>query len=117
MSDTIETYTSPGMKNATLIYVLYLLGFIVPVIAIVGLVFAYMSRGKADNATESHYTFQIRTFWIALIASVIAGILIFVGIGLLLIFAVYIWALVRCVKGIINSSRHDPITDPNTYLF
>ena len=112
-----ESYTTPGMKNATLNYVLYLLGFLVPFIPIVGLVFAYMSRGKAGAEVDSHYTFQIRTFWIAFAASFVALILSFILIGFLGFIAIAIWVIIRCVKGLMASSNNKPIEDPQTYLF
>ncbi|MEM9278193.1 MAG: DUF4870 domain-containing protein [Pseudomonadota bacterium] len=111
-----ESYTTPGMKNATLNYTLYLLGFLIPLIPIVGLVFAYMSRGKAGEDVDSHYTYQIRTFWIGLVASLISFALIFVLIGFLLFFVIAIWMVIRCVKGIMASSNNKPIDDPQTYL-
>ncbi|MEM7215011.1 MAG: DUF4013 domain-containing protein [Pseudomonadota bacterium] len=111
-----ESYTSPGMKNVTLNYVLYLVGFIIPLVPIVGLVFAYMARGKAGADADSHYTYQIRTFWIGLVASLIAFILAFVLIGFLLLAAIAIWFVVRCVKGLMAASNNKPIADPQTYL-
>lgn len=113
----VESYTTPGMKNATLNYALYLLGFLIPLVPIVGLVFAYMSRGKAGEAVDTHYTFQIRTFWIGLVASFIAFLLMFVLVGFLVFFAIAVWMVVRCVKGIMASSNNQPIKDPQTYLF
>ena len=112
-----ETYTSPGMKNVTLNYVLYLVGFVIGFTPIVGLIFAYMSRGLASSAVDSHYTYQIRTFWIGLIATLISAVLTLVLVGFLLLFGVAIWMIIRCVKGLMAASRNQPIEDPQTYLF
>jgi uncharacterized membrane protein len=50
---------------AMVIYILYLVPF--GVTHIVGLVLAYVSRESAPDWLRSHYTFQIRTFWIGLL--------------------------------------------------
>ncbi len=44
----VSGYMEPGGKNATLIYILYLANIIVPFTAIVGVIFAYLNRGKGS---------------------------------------------------------------------
>lgn len=104
-----------GPKNAQLIYILYFVSVIVGLTAIVGVIMAYMNRGKAGGYVETHYTWLIRTFWIAVLFSVISFILAFIGIGFLLMVAVFIWAIVRLIKGIQRLSRGEPIADPQTW--
>lgn len=41
MSDDIKEYLDPGKKNLILIYVLYLCGIIIPILPIIGVVFAF----------------------------------------------------------------------------
>lgn len=48
------------------VYILYLVGFLAGITALVGLVLAYVNRSDASAWLQSHYTFQIRTFWIGL---------------------------------------------------
>jgi len=56
-----------------LAYGLYTLAFLLPVAALVGVVVAYLQRGKSlSSFQDSHVVWQIRTFWLTLIASVIA---------------------------------------------
>ena len=67
---------------------------------LVGLVIAYINRGGVRGSwAESHYTYQIRTFWIGVLYSFISCVLMIVGIGFLLIIVVAIWGIVRCVRG------------------
>ena len=49
------------------VYVLYLLGYITGITAIIGVVIAYIQADSANAPVKSHYTFQIRTFVIGLI--------------------------------------------------
>lgn len=107
----------PTIDNAKAVYVLYLLSFLLSGIpAIIGLVFAYMNRGKADAVVASHYTFQIRTFWIGFLASLVAALLMLVGIGFLMMIAIAIWVIVRCIKGLQWSMAGDPVPDPQSWM-
>ena len=62
-----------------LIYILYLVSITLGVTILIGLVIAYMNRGQATGTwAESHYTYQIRTFWIGLLYSLISVVLMLV---------------------------------------
>ncbi|MEM5500095.1 hypothetical protein WNY59_00685 [Ahrensia kielensis] len=111
-----DDWLGAGPKNAQLIYILFLASFLLSGIpAIIGLVMAYMNRGKAGGFTETHYTWLIRTFWIGLLYSLIAAILIFVMIGMFVAIAVAIWAVIRVVKGLMALGRNEPIPDPQSW--
>jgi uncharacterized membrane protein len=99
--DAIGRYLAPGGDNVKLVYVLYLASVVVGLTVLIGLVVAYINRGQAAGSwAESHYTYQIRTFWIGLLYSAISVLLMIVGIGFILMFVVVIWAIVRCVRGL-----------------
>jgi len=118
MSDQSDLagYMDPGGKNATLIYILYILGFIIGLTPLIGVIFAYLNRGKAASWVDTHYTFQIRTFWIAFLGSLISVVLMFVLVGFLLLAVLAIWVIVRCIKGMQLASRSQPVPDPQTWL-
>ncbi len=98
-----------------IVYILYLSHF-VPVIgwvaSIVGLVLAYVERDTAPEWLKSHYTFQIRTFWIGLLYFVVACVLVVVLIGLPLLVAVWVWFIVRCALGLSRLLRNEPYLTP-----
>jgi uncharacterized membrane protein len=106
----------PGPSNVQAIYVLYLVGFIVGITAIVGLVMAYLNRGKSEAWVETHYTWAIRTFWIALLGGFVSALLMIVAIGFLLLLAVVIWVIVRVVVGLQAVSRGEPIRNPESWM-
>ncbi|WP_048648655.1 DUF4870 family protein [Nitratireductor soli] len=111
-----DGWLDPGPTNIQVIYILYLVGFVIGISALVGIVIAYMNRGKAGGWIETHYTWAIRTFWIALLAAFVSVLLMFVGIGFLLIIAVAIWVVVRCVVGLQLVGRKEPIKNPESWL-
>lgn len=104
-------------KSANLVYILYLVGLLVPVVPIVGVVLAYMYRAQMTDWLASHNTFQIRTFWMGLLYAIVAMVLMITFIGWLIYIAVVVWLIVRCVKGLQAVSRREPIADPETWLF
>ena len=95
---TAERTGNPDM--AKIIYVLYLIGLLTGITLLIGVVMAYIYKDDAPDWLRTHYEAQIRIFWIGLLYSVIAGILIAVLIGILLFFAIAVWWIVRCVKGL-----------------
>lgn len=111
-----DGWLEPGATNIQVIYVLYLVGFVIGISALVGIVIAYMNRGKSEAWVETHYTWAIRTFWIGLLFGLISGILMIVGIGFILLLAVAVWAVVRIVIGLQSVSRGEPIKNPESWI-
>jgi uncharacterized membrane protein len=111
-----DRWLEPGPSNALAIYGLYLAGLVVGITGIVGIVLAYINRGKAGGFVESHYTFLIRTFWIGLLYALISIVLTLVVIGFLLMFAVAVWFIARCILGLQALQRGDAIKNPESWL-
>ncbi len=111
-----SAWLEPSDLNVKLVYGLYIASFLVGITAIVGVVFAYLNRGRAEPWLQSHYTYQIRTFWIGLLYGLVSALLVLVGIGILLFFALMVWAIARSIKGLQAASRNEPIARPETWL-
>lgn len=92
--------TRAGGNAATIVYVLYLVGLLIGVTAIVGLVVAYVFRDGAAPWLQTHYRYQIRTFWIALLYFVIGVITTLIFIGYFILLFTLLWYVIRCVKGL-----------------
>jgi uncharacterized membrane protein len=107
----------PGPGNVQLIYILYLVGFVVAITHLVAVVMAYISRGKGEAWLDTHYTYQIRTFWIGLLYGLISALLLLVVIGAFMMALVAVWVVVRCIKGLQAASRREPIANPTTWMF
>jgi len=101
--------------NVQVIYCLYLVSFVVGLTGIVGLIMAYVNRGKSEPWVDTHYTYAIRTFWIGLLYALISSILMLVAVGVILIFGVAIWIVVRCVIGLQKASAGEPIARPTSW--
>jgi len=111
-----QSYLEPGPANVQLIYVLYLVGLAFGLTALIGVVLAYMNRGAASGVLASHYTYLVRTFWLALGYGLVAAVLMVVGIGFLLMIAVAVWLILRCLRGLQWIGRGEPVPDPRSFL-
>ncbi|AZO22425.1 hypothetical protein EJ070_18190 [Mesorhizobium sp. M1E.F.Ca.ET.045.02.1.1] len=111
-----DRWLEPGQTNALVIYILYLASLAIGVTAIIGIVLAYINRGKAGGFVESHYAFQIRTFWIGLLYALISVVLMMLAIGFLLMFAVAVWFIARCILGLQALQRGEPVKNPQSWL-
>ncbi len=78
--------------------------FVFGVPSIIAVVINYVKRGEARGTyLESHFRWQIRTFWFALLWSIIGGMLFITLVGIPLaigvFFAAGIWAIYRVARG------------------
>ncbi len=109
-TDEVEKSKSPKTM-AFVIYILQLVSLLNGISLIIAVVLAYT---KVDDAKEpewmrSHYRWQIKTFWMFLILSVVGFITIFLGIGYFILLFTLIWFLYRVVKGMLRLSEDKPI--------
>lgn len=98
-------------KNMTLIiYVLYTLSAFIGITAIAAIIINYVKRQDvAGTFLESHYTWQIRTFWFGLLWGVIGGITSIFLIGFVILAVNSIWLLYRVIKGFVRLSDNREI--------
>jgi uncharacterized membrane protein len=122
MTDNIAvsaTVPPPSLVNVThIVYALHALSlligvttaativgaFVFGVPSIIAVVINYIKRGEAKGTfLESHFRWQIRTFWFALLWCVIGGMLFITIVGIPLALAVFfatgIWAIYRIARG------------------
>lgn len=77
---------------------------------------AYLYKGDAPDWLKTHYRFQIRTFWIMMLYSVIGGILIpIMGLGVIVLIAVLVIFIIRCVKGLKYIGQSQAVPNPTTW--
>lgn len=116
-----EPSSSPHGGDRVMIginYALMLLGNIIGVTSIIALIIAYARRDDSPGWIRSHYTFQIATFWGALIAIIACTVMIFTvilsPIGFLGYLAVWLWVLIRNCVGLIRLLDGRGIGDTRT---
>jgi uncharacterized membrane protein len=109
--------SSFDFNHPTIISLLYLSSAVLGITGLVGVVLAYVWKGETHAEWEgSHYEYLIRTFWIGLIGAVASVVLMLVLIGFLLLIAVGVLVLVRCVLSLVNAQKRQPMPNPQTWL-
>ena len=84
--------------------------------SLIAVVLNYVKRGEARGSwLESHFRWQIRTFWFGLLWVVLCGLLVFLtlGVGLLIVWLplafVTIWFIYRVVRGWLRLGARQPM--------
>jgi uncharacterized membrane protein len=122
MKDVIDVPGAPdaqklaSLKQLTLlVYVLYAVSFFVGgVTALAGIIINYVKLDDARGTLfESHFTWQIRTFWWGLLWAVLGFLLIITVVGSILgvpvLLANFVWCIYRIVKGLLNWNDGKPM--------
>ena len=85
---------------ALLVYALQAAGFLIGVTWIAAVVINYVKIDDVRNTwLETHFNWQIRTFWFGLAGWVLGFLTLVILIGWLILPIVTIWAIYRVVKG------------------
>jgi uncharacterized membrane protein len=101
-----------ALKTITqVVYALQALSFMFGVTALVGLIVNYVKREDAMGTVyQSHFDWQIRTFWWGLLWGVLGCLLIIaLGLGLVILFVAWVWAIYRVVKGWLKLIEGKPV--------
>ena len=100
-----------------LIYILFLGNILIPFLSIIAVVMAYVNKSDAPHWLQTHYQFQIRTFWIGFLYFFVGASLATVIIGYLIILFAVIWLIVRCVKGVKYLDARQAHPNPTGWMF
>ena len=100
-----------GLKQLTMIlYILYAVSLFTGFTGLVAIIVNYVKReDTAGTIYESHFTWQIRTFWWSLLWAVIGWVTVFVLVGFVILFAAAIWFIYRIVKGFLYWNDGKPM--------
>ncbi|CAN8140599.1 Membrane protein [uncultured Thiomicrorhabdus sp.] len=98
----------------TIIYILFLANIVMQFTGLIGLIMAYVNKGD-DNYLESHYQFQIRTFWIGLLFGLLGLFTLAIAIGWLILFVVLVWWVIRCAVGLKYLGKRQPVPNPTSW--
>lgn len=103
-----------GMLSPAFIVTAFLTGW--P--SIIAVIINYVKRGDARGTwLYSHFGWQLRTFWYAVLWVVIAGLLILTVVGIpfawVLLVVVGIWVLYRIIRGWIALGDAKPMPVPS----
>jgi uncharacterized membrane protein len=96
---------------STVIYALYALSLFNGITAIVAIVLNYIKREEAQGTwLESHFTWQIRTFWWSVLWCVLGGITWIILIGWVILGVAFVWFIYRIAKGWLNLNDNKPMS-------
>lgn len=112
LSTGIENYEN--LKDVTtLVYLLQAIAF-VGFTPIIGVIINYFKKSEVKGSIlESHFRWQIRTFWWGLLWFVLAGVLNWTVVGAVLglpmLAIAFVWWVYRFVKGWLNLNKDQPM--------
>jgi uncharacterized membrane protein len=100
-----------GLKTVTMVvYALQALSFIWGLPAVVALIINLVKRDDVRGTVyESHFSWQIKTFWWGLLWAIVGALLAFVLVGFLVLAVAYIWMIYRVVKGWLRLTEGQPV--------
>lgn len=115
MSDEIIETDEAKLKSlkslTQVVYVLYALSYFTGITAVIGIIINYVKMEDAAGTwLESHFRWQIRTFWFGLLWAVIGGLTYIFLIGIAILFANFCWIIYRIVKGWLYLNDNKPMT-------
>ena len=109
------TVTDQQKNLVLLVYILQAAAFLVGITSIAGVIVNYLKRDEVRGTwLETHFNWQIKTFWWALLGFVVGAILLVVVIGGLIMFATSIWVIYRIIKGWLAYNDGKPL--PDTFI-
>ena len=103
--------------TAKIVYILYLVGIVFGITGIIGVVMAYINKKEAPEWLQSHYQFQIRTFWIGALYLIIGFIFTLLLIGYLVLLFWLVWLVIRCIKGLKLLDQKQAHPNPTGWMF
>ncbi len=136
MSNIVTVEAPDGLVRTThLLYALHALGLAIGAFgaatvagsfvfgwpSIIAVIVNYVKRGEARGTwLESHFSWQIRTFWFALLWTILVAVvsipltLIIVGIATWVagLFVLGVWAIYRIARGWMALNDHRPMPMP-----
>lgn len=90
-------------RIATLVYALQGASIICGLTFLIAAIINYVKLDDARGTwLESHFRWQIRTFWFTILWGVLGTLTVGMGLGLVILLACSVWFIYRIVKGWLN---------------
>jgi uncharacterized membrane protein len=99
-------------KNITqVIYGLYAASLVVGVTYLVAIILNYVKRDDVKGTyLESHFEWQIKTFWYSLLGWVVGVATTMIIIGFVILVVTLVWFIYRIAKGWLRLAEGQPIS-------
>lgn len=111
MTNIVVHESEKSAKTLTaIIYGLYAASFLVGITAIVAIVMNYVKKeDMVGTFLESHFRWQIRTFWYGLLWTALGTITLLILVGWAILAANAVWIIYRIVKGSLRLYENKPM--------
>ena len=103
-ANNVVSHSSDAKTHALVAYILMTIGMFTAIPILIGAVWAIIKKGSAFGTIYwTHYVNATRTFWWSIFWTIIGCILVpAAGVGLLVLGAVWLWALYRLINGLVK---------------
>ena len=100
-----------SLKKLTMVlYALYAFSYFAGITAIIGIVINYIKLEEVVGTwLESHFRWQIRTFWFGLLWVIVGFATVLILVGFAILFANFIWIIYRVIKGWLYFNDNKPM--------
>lgn len=109
-----KNFKPSSLQLTHIIYALQAVCFVLGVtylLAIIALIINYVKLPDVQGTwLETHFRWQIRTFWLSFIWFVIGVLTTFIVIGVFILIADYIWVIYRVIKGWLYLNDRKPMS-------
>jgi uncharacterized membrane protein len=109
--------SSNTTTSAKFVYILLIISTLIGLTGIIALIMAYVLKDDSPDWLQTHYRFQIRTFWIGLLYATIGLITFGIVIGYFILLFTVIWVIIRCAKGLKQLENNQPVKNVESWLF
>ncbi|HHJ35309.1 MAG TPA: hypothetical protein ENJ87_06055 [Gammaproteobacteria bacterium] len=99
------------------IYILLIIGTMVGITSVIAVVMAYVNRDDTESWIQTHYRFQIRTFWIGALYVFIGTLTFQILVGAFILLFTFFWVVIRCAKGLKQLEKNRPVKNLESWLF
>ncbi len=116
---SVETIVQTGAEDprpksaktiTTVVYALQAASFFVGITSLVAIIINYVKQEEVQGTwLASHFRWQIRTFWFAVLWTVVGFVTIILLVGYAILFANAVWVIYRIVKGWLNLNDNRPM--------
>jgi len=112
MATEITPQTAESNKSLThVIYGLYAASLVVGITYLVAIILNYVKLDDVKGTyLESHFDWQIKTFWFSLLGCVVGTVTTMIIIGFVILGATLIWYIYRIAKGWLRLNEGQPIS-------
>jgi uncharacterized membrane protein len=111
--------SSNSTASAKVVYILLIISTLIGFTGIIAIIMAYVLRDDSAQWLQTHYRFQIRTFWMGALYILIAAIVLGVmpALSYLILLFTFFWLIIRCAKGLKQLENNQPVKNVESWLF